>query len=150
MPAILTILALVLSAVPVLAETQSGPMAAVEQFMSALNSGDTNRAVAACASPAAIVDEFPPHEWQGARACSDWLNAFDAFDKTQGITDDHVTLHHPLHVEIAGDRAYIVVPADYSYERRGKPILEAGSILTVALKMYPGGWRITGWAWAKR
>ena len=149
MRALLVVLALAFCAASLPAPAQSGPMSAITQFISALNAGNSDRALAACASPASILDEFAPHEWQGRSACSDWLNAFAAHDKGLGITDEHVTLHTPQHVMTTGDRAYIVIPADYSYKQRGRLMLESGSILTVALKNESGGWRITGWAWSQ-
>jgi hypothetical protein len=124
-------------------------MAPVHQFMDSLNKGDTKTALAACASPASIVDEFPPYEWQGATACADWANDFAADSTKNGITDSIVTLGKPKHVDITGDRAYVVVPATYTFKLHGKKTTESGSTLTVALQKGSAGWRITGWAWTK-
>jgi len=52
-------------------------------------------------------------------------------------------------VDITADRAYVVVPANYSYRQKGKAVSETGSIITLALQKLPAGWRITGWSWAK-
>ena len=49
---------------------------------------------------------------------------------------------------VTGDRAYVVVPANYTYRQRGKQVTESGSIMTVALKKVAAHWRITGWSWA--
>jgi hypothetical protein len=75
----------------------------------------------------------PPYAWQGATACADWANDFDAFNKKDGITDPIATLGKPRHVDITGDRAYVVVPATYTYKQNGKKVTESGSTLTVAL-----------------
>ncbi len=130
------------------ASVPSGPMAAVHRFIDRLNNGAQNTA-RACANPSSIVDEFPPHEWQGPTACADWLRDFEVNSKREGITDEVVTLGKPRHVDVTNDRAYVVVPAAYAYKQHGKAITENGSILTVALREYAGVWRITGWAWAK-
>jgi ketosteroid isomerase-like protein len=139
---------LALTSVPAAAAT-AGVMSTVHQFVDNLNKGDLKTALAACASPASIIDEFSPHEWQGSTACAEWLRAYNADARRRGITDTLVTLGTPWHVDVAGNRAYVVVPANYSYKQDGKPVMESGSIFTVALRKAGNDWRITGWAWAK-
>jgi ketosteroid isomerase-like protein len=131
------------------ASDKTDVMATVHQFIDGFNKGDTKTALAACAAPSSIIDEFPPHEWQGATACADWANDFATDSKKNGITDPIVTLGKPRHVDITGDRAYVVVPATYTYKQHGKRVTESGSILTVALQKVADGWRMTGWAWTK-
>ena len=131
------------------AQDKTAVMAPVHQFVDAFNKGDTKTAVAACADQTSIIDEFPPHEWHGSGACAKWANDFDADAKKKGITDEVVTLGSPRHIDITGDRAYVVVPADYAYKQKGKSVKETGSILTVALQKSAAGWRMTGWSWAK-
>jgi hypothetical protein len=131
------------------ASPQSDVMATVHQFVDGFNKGATKEALAACASPASIIDDFPPHEWQGAAACADWASAYAIEAKKNGITDGIVTLGQPRHVDITGSRAYVVVSANYTYKLHGKPVKENGSMLTVALRKLPEGWRITGWAWSR-
>jgi ketosteroid isomerase-like protein len=147
------LVAIAISAAPALAaaplSAQAAVMATVHQFVDAFNRGDVKTGEAACASPASVIDEFPPHEWQGPTACADWAAAYAANAKATGVTDGIVTLSAPARVDVTGDRAYVVVPASYSYKENGKPVLEQGSIFTVALKKTVAGWRITGWAWAK-
>lgn len=128
------------------AAADAGVMAAVHQFVDGFNSGNTKRAVAACAQNAAIVDDFPPHQWQ---SCADWARDLDAASKAAGITNGVVTLGKPWHVAVTGDRAYVVVPATYTYKQHGKPVTESGSIFTLVLKKGAAGWRITSWAWAQ-
>lgn len=133
---------------PAIASDNAVVMATVHQFIDGFNKGDTKSAVAACASPVSIIDEFPPHAWHGATACADWAHDSDANDKSAGITDGFVTLGKPWQVQVNGDRAYVVVPATYTYKQRGKAETESGSIFTLALKKVAAGWRITAWAWA--
>lgn len=134
---------------PAPASSASDVMATVHQFVDGFNRGDTKTGLAACASPASVIDEFPPHEWQGPAACANWANAYAADAKKNGVTDGIVTLGTPWHVDVTGDRAYVVVPATYTYKQSGKPVAEHGSIFTVALRKTAAGWRITGWAWAR-
>jgi ketosteroid isomerase-like protein len=149
MRTIIIALAVVWMAVPAAASDKSDITATVHQFMDGINKGDRQTALAACAAPASIIDEFPPHEWQGATACADWANDFESYNKKSGVTDAVATLGKPKHVDITGDRAYVVVPANYTYKQNGKRVTESGSILTVALQKSAAGWRMTGWAWAK-
>ena len=131
------------------ASDKADVMAVVNRFNDSMNKGDTKMAFATCASPTAIIDEFPPYGWQSTTACADWANAFDAFNKQQGIADPFATLAKPRHVDVTGDRAYVVVPATYTFKEHGKKTVESGSTLTGALQKTAGGWMITAWAWSK-
>ena len=131
------------------ASPQSDVMAVVNQFVEGFNKGDVMSTVATCADQTVIIDEFAPHVWQGAGACSSWASDYAVDIKKNGVTDGVVRLLKPLHVDIAGDVAYVVVPADYAYKKDGKPIKETGSLFTVVLKKGSAGWRITGWAWSQ-
>ncbi len=139
----------VFAAAPATAAENPNVMATVHQFINGLNKGDIRSALAACAAQSSIVDDFPPHVWHGPKACANWASDFDVMSKKEGITESVVTLGNPRHVDISGDRAYVVVPANYTYKQRRKPVTESGSIFTVALQKVGVRWRITGWAWAK-
>jgi len=149
--AILTLVGfiLVFAAGTAAASAHADVMAPVHQFIDSFNKGDAKTALAVCASPAVIIDDFPPHVWNGPTACADWSNAYDANAKESGITNGIVTLGTPWHIDITGDRAYVVVPVSYTYKQNGKPVMESGSVFTVALKKLHAGWRIAGWTWAK-
>jgi hypothetical protein len=124
-------------------------MKSVNQFVDGFNKGDIRTAIAACAEQTSIIDEFPPHEWHGVGACQNWANDFDADAKKNGITDGIVTLGKPKYIDISGDRAYVVIPSNYAFKQKGKPVRETGSMFTFALQKTNAGWRITGWSWAK-
>jgi hypothetical protein len=72
------------------------------------------------------------------------MKDYDADAKKNGITDGVVTLRAPKHLDVVADRAYVVVPADYTYKQEGKEMKQTSSILTVALHKGSAGWRITG------
>jgi hypothetical protein len=146
---IIVVFAVALAAAPGAASDKSDVMAAVNRFNDGMNKGDTKTALATCATPSSIIDEFPPYGWQGATACADWVTDFDAYNTKSGITDSFATLGKPRHVDISGDRAYAVIPATYTYKEKGKKVTESGSLLTVALQKSTSGWVITGWAWSK-
>jgi len=139
----------VLATGPTTAPDKSDVMAAVRQFVDGFNKGDTKKTVAACTDQTSIIDEFPPHEWHGAGACAKWLGDYDADARKNGITDGFVTLRTPRHIDISADRAYVVVPANYTFKKKGKPVKETNSMLTLTLEKNAAGWRINGWAWAK-
>ena len=139
----------VVAAAPVGAAEKTDVMVPVHQFIDGFNKGDTKAALAACADQASIIDEFPPYEWHGAGACSKWANDFDADAKKNEITDGAVTLGKPRHVEVAADRAYVVLPANYVFKVKGKQVKEMGATMTITLQKADAGWRNTGWAWSK-
>jgi hypothetical protein len=146
---LMTVALIILAAGLTLADDKTDVMMPVHQFIDGFNKGDVKTAVAACADETSIIDEFPPHEWNGTGACSKWASDFDADAKKNGITDGAVTLGKPKHIDVTADRAYVVVPANYAYKMKGKPMKEIGSILTLALAKSEAGWRITAWSWAK-
>lgn len=151
-PAVLALVATIAAAGtagPARASQESAVMATVNQFVGGFNKGDMKSAAAACASPASIVDDFPPHEWQGPTACADWASAYEADAKQSGITAGVVTLGKPWRVDVTGNRAYVVVPTTFSYKDHGKPVNETGAVFTLALQRRSSGWRITGWAWSR-
>ena len=141
-------LAITLAAGSAAASDKTDVMATVNQFIDGFNKGDVKAALATCASPVSIVDEFPPFAWQGPTACADWATDFEANARKDQITDSVVTLAKPKHVVVAADRAYVVVKADYKYTQKGKKVSQKGATMTVALQKSAAGWRITGWAWA--
>jgi ketosteroid isomerase-like protein len=144
----ITLAVAVLAAGLAAASEKTDVMAPVKQFVDGFNKSDTKTLVAACADQASIVDDFPPHEWHGAGACSTWEKDYEADAKKNGITEGVVTLGNPRHIDITGDRAYVVVPANFTYKQKGKLVKETGSTWTLVLQKGEAGWRITAWAWA--
>jgi ketosteroid isomerase-like protein len=140
-------LVIALSAVPALASDKTDVMATVKAYVDATNKGEDAAGAALCANPAAVIDDFAPHVWQGPTACADWAAAFAADAKASGDTEALVTTAKPLHLTVKGDRAYAVLPAKYAYKEHGKPIVEPG-LWTFALQKLDAGWRITGWTWS--
>jgi ketosteroid isomerase-like protein len=131
------------------AQQNNEPFTVVQRFIDSFNKGDDKAVIATCADPASIIDEFPPYEWHGAGACANWVASYAKDAAMNGISDGVVTLGKPRHVDVTGDRAYIVVPADYAYKHKAAPIKETGSVLSIVLQKGPGGWKITAWSWAK-
>lgn len=126
----------------------STPMATVSQAVRAFNVGDYKSWAAACASPAQIIDDFPPHVWSGATACSDWVAALETTAKKQKLTNITVAFGTPTTSVVTGDVAYMVFPASLHYNANDKPVRKTGAVMTIALKKTSAGWLMTGWAWA--
>jgi hypothetical protein len=131
------------------ASEKTDVIAMVKEYMGSFNKSDKNGNVAACAAQASIIDDFPPYAWQGPTACADWWNDNEAFGKKNEITGEKVAVHEPRTAEIIGDRAYVVVPATFTYKMHGKLVTETGAVWTFALQKVSAGWRITSWAWAQ-
>ncbi len=130
------------------AETPGVPMAPIQKFIDSFNKGDAAAAAATHAATAelAIIDEVPPHLWRGAQAFQAWAADLESDSKARGITDQVVTIAAPTREETDGDRAYVVVPAVYTFKERGVAMREAAQ-MTFALKRGADGWLIYGWAW---
>ena len=106
--------------------------------------------MAACSAvPAFILDGLAPHVWHGPTACEDWYRAVLAAAEHEGATDYLVTIGPPLHANVTGDSAYVVVPASMTFKLLGKQITQSAATLTLALRRHEDGWRIAAWAWAK-
>jgi len=142
-------LLLALSVLPIqqaLASEKTAVMAPIRQFFDGFNKGDLKTAVAACADEASVIDDFPPHGWQGT-GCQKWADAFEALAKKEGITGAKISSGTPKHIDINEERAYVVIPVTLVVNRGGKQ-KKLPSIFTAALHKETSGWRITAWAWA--
>lgn len=140
---------LLMSGGPAVAGEQEEVMKTVHQYVDSLNKGDLANVVAACAKESSIVDEFPPYQWNGKDTCARWLTDLAAYNKSLGLTKGFNTLRKPQRVDVVGDHAYVVVPADFRYTVNDKQGAEIGALFTVALRKEASGWRITGWAWSR-
>ena len=146
---VVAVLAVGFAAASATASDKTDVMATVKQFVDSFNKGDSKTAAAACTEDVSIIDEFPPYAWMGAGSFTKWMSDYDADAKKNGITEGGVTLGEARHVDVAGARAYVVIPADYAYKQNGEPIKQSGSIMTLALQKGEAGWRIVAWSWAR-
>lgn len=119
----------------------------IHQFVDAFNKGDMKTAASACANPAFVIDEFPPHAWQGPDACLDWSKDFEANARATSLTEPVVKILKVNSSSVTGDHAYVVTTCSYHWKEKGKPMKESASKWTFALQKTPAGWRITGWTW---
>ncbi len=124
-------------------------MATVNLYIGAFNEGDVQAMSSAFADPAAILDGMAPHLWLGPTAAEDWYRDVLIEGQRHGASDYAVTLGEPVHNDVSGDSAYIVVPATMTFNVQGRQVTQTGSFFTVALRKLSDQWRIAAWAWAK-
>jgi len=67
--------------------------------------------------------------------------------KAEMITNPRIAVEAASHTELTKEFAYVVVPVNLSFDRKGKRVMDKG-ILTVSLHNGTSGWRITGWVWS--
>ena len=125
------------------------PLAAVRQYIDAFNAGDVDSMAASFYSTGSILDGMSPHVWQGPSAAREWYRDVLAEGEQEGASGYFVTIEEPLHDDVTGDSAYIVVPATMRFDLDGTPMTQTGAHLTVALRKVADGWRIAAWAWTK-
>ncbi len=143
----LIIAAAILAAVPAAASDTDDVMAPIHAFVTAINKGDMTAAAAAHVDAPTIIDEFPPHHWSGAGAIAAWGADYGKDAAAHGDTGGMLTMKKVHRLTIEGDAAYAVVPTDFSYKRKGKAVVEHGTI-TYALAHTAGGWRIASWSYS--
>jgi hypothetical protein len=136
-------------AAPARAQTADADlMAPIQKFVDSFNKGDAAGAAATHAASAdlTIIDEVPPYIWNGSKAFHAWGADLESDAKKNGITEPMVTLGKATRTEQRGDRAYVVVPAVYTFKQGGAAMREAAQ-MTFVLGKGASGWLIHGWAW---
>ena len=114
------------------ARPTADPVTVVRQYIDAFNKGDVTAMAAYFAVPGSILDGLAPHVWHGPTACQDWYRDVLVAAEHEGATDYLVTIGTPLHANVTGDSAYVVVPATMTFKAHGKQITQSGAIFTIA------------------
>ncbi|MBV9622187.1 MAG: nuclear transport factor 2 family protein [Gammaproteobacteria bacterium] len=133
--------------VAAVASEQAEVRLTAQRWAEAFRSGHFETTNAPCDDDAVVIDDLPPHLWQGPGACSRWYKAFAAWAATAAVTDADITLGATSHLEINSGYAYLVAPVTLSFLKAGKPVRDTG-VLTMSLRRVDSGWRISGFAWA--
>jgi ketosteroid isomerase-like protein len=118
--------------------------AAVRHLIADSNAGNDSAFLADFTEPAVLVDEYAPFNWLGAK--DGWLNAFNAYNKQNAISDAKTTPLAFRHVNVGGDRAYVVLRSLYTYKDHGKLKREPGTEV-FTLQKSGGKWLADGYAW---
>lgn len=123
-------------------------MAPIQKFIDSFNKGDAAAAAAthSATDDLVIIDEVAPFVWRGASAFSAWAGDLEADSQKNGITDQMVTIKPATREVTDGQRAYVIVPALYSFKQKGVAMREAAQ-MTFVLKKGASGWLIHGWTW---
>jgi ketosteroid isomerase-like protein len=129
--------------------TTDSPMSAVHAYIDAFNNSDVEAMSRAFADEGSILDGMAPHLWQGPTAARDWYSDVLVEGKQHSASGYVVTLGEPLHHNITGDSAYVVLPATMDFRLGDQPVTQTGAFFTVALRKVSDNWRIAAWAWTK-
>src|SRR5262245_66416718 len=104
------------------------PLAAVQQYLDAFNRGDAAAMAATFAVPGQILDGMAPHVWQGLTATQDWYRDVLIEGKEHGASGYLVSVGAPLHNDITGDSAYVVLPATMTFDLNGAKVTQSGAV----------------------
>ena len=144
---LITIAIMMSGSTAVAASDKADVIAVVQRWTDAFSQRSFNTDIAPCAEDAVVIDDLPPHVWQGPDACSRWFKAFEAWASKAGVTNAVISLAETRHLDFDGEFAYLVAPVTLSYIKAGKPVNFAGMI-TLTLRKRESAWRISGVAWA--
>jgi ketosteroid isomerase-like protein len=121
--------------------------APIHQFIDAFNKGDVKGAAAThMATGVSIIDEAPPHIWQGPKAVETWAADLAKDGKASGMSDEKVTLGAVTREVVSGQTAYVVIGATFTFKQKGVAMREPGQ-MTFAMKKSGAAWKIAGWTW---
>jgi ketosteroid isomerase-like protein len=136
-----------LSAASAAAAANAQLEAPIHQFIDAFNKGDIKGAAAThLASGLSIIDEVPPHLWQGPKALETWAADLAKDGKAKSISDESVTLGAVKREVVSGASAYVIMAATFSFKQKGVAMREPAE-MTFAMTKAAEGWKIAGWAW---
>jgi hypothetical protein len=121
--------------------------APIHQFIDAFDKGDMKTAGAAFLPSVTIIDEVPPHYWQGTGGFAAWGADLQKDAKAGGLTDLGVTLGKVTDEIVSGSEAYVVIEATFAYKQKGVAMREPAH-MSYAMKKTAAGWKIAGWAWS--
>ena len=138
-----------LAATSALASDQTDVISRMQQTIDAANKNIDAAVVSNFMPSVVLVDDLPPYVFRGpaADAISDWSKAYGTDSEKNEITDFSMKLLKPRRVAVSGDRAYIILPAIYSFKQRLKPMQTRG-IITATLERVNKKWLIATWSWA--
>jgi len=125
---------------------ETGPMAAIRQFVEAFNNDNVDLLHAACTDETSIVDDFPPHVWTGPGATTRWYRDMARMATQYRMSNPSVALGEPRHVTVSDQGAYVVVPIEVRWLQDGTPT-EATGFMTVGLRQVNEEWCISACAW---
>jgi hypothetical protein len=136
-----------LPSISALASDEADVMLIAHEWADTFGNGGFSKSNSPCTDDAVVIDDLPPHVWQGPGACSRWYKAVLAWAATTDVTHATITLGATSHLEINSGYTYLVAPVTLSFLKEGKPGKDLG-IVTMSLRKADSGWRISGLSWA--
>jgi ketosteroid isomerase-like protein len=122
-------------------------MSSIQAFTNEVNRGDTPAAVAHFTANPSITEDGAPFHWTGAGAGEAWIASMNATADANRMTAIDMQLSPATRVEVAGGRAYVIVPGVLTYEMKdGHRKISAGQ-LTFALQRVGADWKIETLTW---
>ena len=118
----------------------------IKAFADAFNKGDMKAAKALHVAAPVIIDEVPPHLWNGAGAFDQWGADLGKSEAAEGKSGGKVTIGVPTREVVSGDHAYAISPTTYTFQQKGKTMRERAQ-MTLALVKDGGQWKIASWTW---
>jgi hypothetical protein len=82
------------------ASDEADVMAVVHHWSASFNSGDLATVTSICGADAIVLDDFPPHVWQGPAACSRWFKDIQAYAAKANVTDPAQGINRLAHHRI--------------------------------------------------
>jgi SnoaL-like domain len=129
------------------ATTRAAMTGPITPLIDAFDKSEAKTGGAAHLPDVTIIDEVPPYIWRGPTAFADWARDLAADEARHSVTGETVTLGDMTRTQATARRAYVVMPATYSFADHGRPAHESAR-MTFALRRGAGGWKIAGWTCA--
>jgi ketosteroid isomerase-like protein len=118
----------------------------VRALLKASSDGDYAAVAALETAQGSIIDAFAPYRWDSFK---DWGAAYGTFAAQNGDAHWKMTPRKFSHVNVEGERAYVVAIVAGSYTERGRPRKENGTA-TFTLEKQEGHWRVASYAWMSK
>lgn len=134
---------------PVAAQTKEPSSAMMAPVYAAVigETGAVEMLTNAYTSDPTIVDEFAPYEWSGPNAVRQYASDLHAWLRAGNLKSVHVTFDAVRFWDTKGDRAWITMPATFSFTINGKLGSESGTYAFVLVRIN-GAWKAKSSSWA--
>ena len=120
------------------------PVKALVAFMAKRPAGQHPAMFAA--SGVTIIENYPPFVFAGNDAVVSWEVGFRKHAAEGRLTELAATFASAQDVDIAGPRAYFVLPTTWTGRAAGKPFTETGAWSFVLVPV-GAGWKILAYGW---
>ena len=130
-------------------KSNSSALAPVTAFFADYNKHDIQAASALFDQELSVTDAFPPFDWPGKNAFTEWMSDLDSYNSSNRYTDYDFKVGKPLTNDVKGEHANVIVPIVLDLKRDGKPERFAG-LVNVVLQENSSSWKITAFTWTPK